>query len=51
MEAALCIEFCDDIHASNLGTARTDGALHAGASTAASEPTLLAHPAFPVLTS
>ena len=50
MEAAFCIEFCNEIRASDAGTSRTDGALHAGASPAASEPTLLAHPAFPVLT-
>ena len=50
MEAAFCIEFCDEIRASDAGTSRTDGVLHAGASSAASELILLDHPVLAVLT-
>ena len=49
MEAAFCIEFCDEIRASDAGTSRTDGVLHAGASSAASELILLDHPVLAVL--
>jgi hypothetical protein len=50
MEAAFCIKFCNEIRASDAGTSRTGGALHAGASPAASELMLLDHPVLAVLT-
>ena len=48
--AASFVYTSHDIHASDLGTSRTDGALLAGASPAASEPISLAHPVLAVLT-
>ena len=47
--AAVCFEFCDENFASDLGTIRTDGALHARASPAASDA-CHSLSAFPVLT-
>ena len=49
LKAAICFEFCYEELASDLGTTRTDGALHASASPAPSDA-FHSLSTFPVLT-